>query len=896
MYLAGIADERNIFGYELMYETNLALMNGAKFLSLYTYFAQRNTDSCNSGWTCHAIVDLNPNGTLEYTGKYDTLLTIISPRLKGLMGKTLKRLSPTDQLLQVPINQSLGSGFILKIIKGACTAQGNQSADYVYDLGFFTDSLYRDYFMIISRWYNGQCNPALTIKLKPENYNNFNIRVVDYINDQTYNTNRFGSISTAPGRGDAGFFGVFPILQYGGSISLNDTTYDGETLLDELTIESGATLTINGTYNAKANITVKSGGKIKYGSNNSKIVFSTGKKIIIEGTAEIKGTSSINKLTLEFASSEKGIDVLPGSSLTLSYCNITGAYYGLVTRTGTPSYLNITYSNFAFGSTGIVLNGNFYIGGPSPTSTISNCNFTTWGTGISVTNNNSVIISQNSFASCGISILNVPAAYIQGNNISSGSNASYSGIFFNNSGGYIRGNTVKNRVNGIHLANSSVDIGGNLIENNYRHGIYNGSGSFPNLVGLVQTNPPAYYPLAGYNIIKNNGNNTQLNTENDGSEFYFSYSDAHLGTERNPGCNQISDDRTSTPSMNTVLLLSGVYGNEPHYLDAIYNYWGTTMPTNSRFGIATYYTPYYNSACSPGGGSAEQKLVLKTLSGEIVDSISAAEGAPENLTTLETIYSEADNLFATGNVTQAKPIYEQIVNANYTTEEKLPAYNKLYTIANLTNADESYFNSLQNTFNDISNSEVDTLLKKIYNQNSIKCDVSKQEYLTAISKFDNIIQQNPNSEEAVYAEIDIITTALNLDTTNSQLGKMGGGKYLVKGTSDYLTKLNNLLQNKFGINSEEKEQIIPKEYSLHQNYPNPFNPTTTIKFDLPNDGLITLEIFDILGRRIITLVYEYKTAGSYEQVFNASSIASGVYVYKLQAGDFVQTKKMILLK
>ena len=119
---------------------------------------------------------------------------------------------------------------------------------------------------------------------------------------------------------------------------------------------------------------------------------------------------------------------------------------------------------------------------------------------------------------------------------------------------------------------------------------------------------------------------------------------------------------------------------------------------------------------------------------------------------------------------------------------------------------------------------------------------------------------------------------------------------MVKSSSDYLTKLNNLLQNKFGINVEEKEQIIPKEYSLYQNYPNPFNPTTTIKFDLPKDGLITLGIFDILGRRITTLVNEPRSAGSYEQIFNASSLASGVYVYKLQAGDLFSSKKMILLK
>ncbi len=280
----------------------------------------------------------------------------------------------------------------------------------------------------------------------------------------------------------------------------------------------------------------------------------------------------------------------------------------------------------------------------------------------------------------------------------------------------------------------------------------------------------------------------------------------------------------------------------------------------------------------------------------VVDSIYAADGVPENYTDLQVTYSEADNLFATGNVTQAKPLYEQIVSGNHTAEEKLSAYNKLYTIGNLIGEDETYFNSLQSTFEDIANNEADTLIKKVYSQNAIKCDVSKEEYLTAISKFDNIIQQNPNSEEAVYAEIDIITTALNLDTTNSQLGKIAGGKYLVKGTSDYLSKLNDILKSKFGINSEEKEQIIPKEYSLYQNYPNPFNPVTIIKFDIPNDGLVQLEIFDILGRRISTLVEEYRTAGSYEQVFNASALASGVYIYKIQAGTFINSKKMILLK
>ena len=93
----------------------------------------------------------------------------------------------------------------------------------------------------------------------------------------------------------------------------------------------------------------------------------------------------------------------------------------------------------------------------------------------------------------------------------------------------------------------------------------------------------------------------------------------------------------------------------------------------------------------------------------------------------------------------------------------------------------------------------------------------------------------------------------------------------------------------------------PTEFSLSQNYPNPFNPSTKIKFEIPaqarNDNmLVTLKIYDVLGNEVATLVNGEKPAGTYEVDFNASQLTSGVYFYKLQAGAFVQTKKMILLR
>ena len=90
--------------------------------------------------------------------------------------------------------------------------------------------------------------------------------------------------------------------------------------------------------------------------------------------------------------------------------------------------------------------------------------------------------------------------------------------------------------------------------------------------------------------------------------------------------------------------------------------------------------------------------------------------------------------------------------------------------------------------------------------------------------------------------------------------------------------------------------FTPKEFVLYQNYPNPFNPKTVISYQLPVTSNVTLKVYDVLGNEVTTLVNEEKQPGVYEVEFDASSLASGMYLYKLQAGDFVQTRKMILTK
>ena len=98
------------------------------------------------------------------------------------------------------------------------------------------------------------------------------------------------------------------------------------------------------------------------------------------------------------------------------------------------------------------------------------------------------------------------------------------------------------------------------------------------------------------------------------------------------------------------------------------------------------------------------------------------------------------------------------------------------------------------------------------------------------------------------------------------------------------------------LKDQEYTHAIPSAYLLEQNYPNPFNPATTINYQLPKSGSVTLKIYDMLGKEVMTLVNEQKEMGRYTVQFDASSLSSGMYVYQLRANDYTSTKKMLLLK
>ncbi|MDP3583106.1 MAG: T9SS type A sorting domain-containing protein, partial [Ignavibacteria bacterium] len=138
-------------------------------------------------------------------------------------------------------------------------------------------------------------------------------------------------------------------------------------------------------------------------------------------------------------------------------------------------------------------------------------------------------------------------------------------------------------------------------------------------------------------------------------------------------------------------------------------------------------------------------------------------------------------------------------------------------------------------------------------------------------------------------------TSGNVDSNGTYIaGNAYGTNYVF--VSDSSGKLSQKAVVIISSTTQVEEEIIPHEYRLFQNYPNPFNPATTLRFAIPRNDFVSLKVYDILGREVTVLVNEEKTAGNYEVRFNGNKLSSGVYFYQLRAGNFVQTKKFLLLK
>jgi tetratricopeptide (TPR) repeat protein len=488
-------------------------------------------------------------------------------------------------------------------------------------------------------------------------------------------------------------------------------------------------------------------------------------------------------------------------------------------------------------------------------------------------------------------------------------NSSMHGINFSGSTGcYATNNTITNTntAHGIYIQNgASVTCTGNTITktntNKQGVGIYFGGGGtgiatqndisgFNWGIGAAWGSSPTSY--SGQSGLKNNH---VINCYTGIEVYNASYPVFGTITPNDQyGCNSFSNNTYNAYVYNTSSYTSS--------LNAQANYWGAPTPPTSKFYVGTGASLYYIGYLTSDPWGNQQQLAIKQIPGS-----SIAEGV-QNKTLALTNYiptgssNDLDSLFIGTllkdghKVKEAKNFYLSYIKKH---PDNQAAYTYLYNCADSSTVQEilDFFSSLPSK----ASKEQGLLLSYLYHRQG--------NYDLAMKVNDKINKENKNTSLGVRAKLNNFYIALyddnDIETATKLLNDVKSQANLstqmeISSAEDALSVYSSVISANTGSQllkqntSEEIEK--PTTYSLSHNFPNPFNPTTVINYQIPRAGLVTIKIYDILGKEVTTLVNESKEQGYYNVTFDASKLSSGVYIYQLKANDFVSSKKMVLIK
>lgn len=626
-------------------------------------------------------------------------------------------------------------------------------------------------------------------------------------------------------------------------------------------------------------------------------------KISIESDTEIEGTSGneIN-FTIKDSYVQNGLSIKPDrrGNIAMLIDNVTF---------NTSSGNTIEVENIPFlVMKNLIVTGNtetgcFLLAENLDEIKVENSTFNGFNETIDIINSNAVTIKSvtfSNFITSGLKIngttnSNILDNYINGYNISQ--NASIGIDLSNVSNGSLNNNYITGCGIGINFANSSPKLLHNFITGNYNNGLYVTTGSNPILSELYLEVNEQTFPLAGYNQIRENGEHSEDEELN--AEMYL-INDGFISLAN--GCNTIKDDReTEFPFIKSKILIGGrLSGNET--LDVSSTFWGDHFhygnDPDGRFGEGIYpvlYEPYLNEPCIPVDET--MYLVICDSRSEPIDTIYSIL-QPGILSVENSNYAEAYLLIQNREYNPAILKLNQIIQNNYNGKSAIQAYKMVFSLTS--NFNKQMLSTLLSNYQNLLQSITDTTVYKVVNQLIGLIKVKKREYNDAITHFEQIALTNPGTETELYAMIDMATISLlNKDTTNN-LGKSRGMTF--NDILSYKSYVRKLKEDYKKGNLKISGNTIPTRFELNQNYPNPFNPITTIKYGVKEKSVVKIEVFDILGRKIKTLINEQKEPGFYEVKFDGSSLSSGVYFYRLftesvgTKGNFVEIRKMMLLK
>ncbi len=601
----------------------------------------------------------------------------------------------------------------------------------------------------------------------------------------------------------------------------------------------------NGVIYVNSNVTVNSGAQLQIEAG-TKIIFNSGPAFT---------------LTVNGILNSEGNAVYPVTFTSNSTNPSPGNWGSIVFNGANASESSLSYTNIQYGTEIDITNAN--------NVNIQNCSITnssmhglnfSGGTGCSAINN----IIENSNTAHGIVVQNSANVTCTGNIIKKTNlNHSGVGIYFGGGGnGIVAQNDIEGFSWGICAIWGSSPTSHNVNYPSKNNRITNCG------VGLdvyYNSYPTFGIPSAGDTY--------------GGNSIYSNSSNVNVGI--------------SYPSIG-----SGLYG--------CYNWWGSYPPNTSLFsvGSASYfnYTPSNEIDLWAGYPLPSIKqLPIDTAGGKLENQMASAPNVVVN--TPGSISGVTDSLFAgidlrsRNKTKEAKDFFISYIKNH---EDNQAAYTYLFNCA-----DSSTTPDLINFFSSLppkASKEQKLLLSYLY---------LKEGNIGQAKKInDDIIQKNPNSPLGIRAKLNNFYIALynenDVNTASSLLNEVENESSLstpveIATAEDDYNVYGNMLAANSGSTLPKIQQMQtvdsnPTSYSLLQNYPNPFNPTTMISYQVPNDGFVTLKIYDMLGREVRTLVNGYKSQGKYSVSFDASNISSGVYFYQLKSGNYTSIKKMVLLK
>lgn len=631
--------------------------------------------------------------------------------------------------------------------------------------------------------------------------------------------------------------------------------YSSTTIANSITIPSG-------TYNVAGTLTVNSGATLTL-SEGTTLRFASGASLVVNGNVAGNGATltavsgswngvtmtsvsnkSLSNVTISYATYP--ITITSSTNVTVSDVTINNSTFGydaaIRVYGSTPTITNTTvtgqsgsYNGVRFAADG----GGTPSGGTMSNCTIQNCGA---GNGVVIQGNSSPTLSGNTIKKNyyhGIYVYydgsGNPA--ITGNIIDSngvvGTTKTYTGLYVKNSTALIQNNTIRYQANGVFAENYAS----------------------PTSSSGINTTGGNFVTTSRYGLIAADHSNIYFGTYSPSHEWYH-------GT-----CNEI-------------------YGNEDYEAVAVtnswvvgqYNWWGAYPLDTLRFykdgtsGV-DYSDPLQSQGGCPFGNQA--KVTASNESGQ-----------------MQELYATAEEALQAENYGGAVSLYASILDDSSKKEYYEKTAVKLYNLFQK-NGSKEVVDILQDYYQKSSNDIVASeLLASSY------AATGKLAEAKAIAEA--LIARYPNSETEQRSLLMIASLVgfdrnfkENSGTALKQLIKKYGS--LVDGPT--IAALSNGDEAILPSNPKEATQ---KEVSANtigmENYPNPFNPTTIIRYTLPVSANVILKVYDMLGREVTTLVNEYKSEGKHEVEFNASHLSSGMYVYRLHAGEIVFTKRMMLVK